>query len=151
MNNRLQTLREKSLKIEVLKLEVNTIECDAVLRLGEWLYWVTFTTQDYSDVIEQYDLNCHYKQHYNDMGEYTHDTPESVPVLDAMEYSFVLCDAINKGLPLEITIMERVNHYLKDNCAVEDGAYIKSKREAKRVGESAAQELNNLFKKHFGI
>jgi len=149
MNKELKKLQEKSLKIDVLKIELNTIECDAVLRLDEWIYWVTFNTQDYSEVIEQYDLNCHYKQHYNEMGEYTHDTPESVPVLDAMAYGFVLCDAISKGLAMDIVAAEMVNHYLKDNCTVEDGQYIRNKKEAKKQGKAAYQELNDLIKKHF--
>ena len=143
----LQKLKEQSLKIEVIQIELNTKECDAVLRLGEWIYWVTFTTQDYSDIVEQYDLNCHYRQHYNDMGEYTHDTPQSVPVLDAMAYNFVLCDAISKGLPMDIVAAEMVNHYLKDNCTVEDGEYIRNKKEAAKHGKAAFQKFNKLIKK----
>ena len=147
----LQKLKEQSLKIEVIQLELNTKECDAVLRLGEWIYWVTFTTQEYSDIVEQYDLNCHYKQHYNDMGEYTHDTPQSVPVLDAMAYNFVLCDAISKGLSMEIIASEMVNHYLKDNCTVEDGEYVRNKKEAGKHAKNAFEQLNDLIKKHFSL
>ena len=143
----LQKLKEQSLKIEVIQMELNTKECDAVLRLNEWIYWVTFTTQDYSQIVEQYDLNCHYRQHYNDMGEYTHDTPQSVPVLDAMAYNFVLCDAISKGLPMCIVAAEMVNHYLKDNCTVEDGEYIRNKKEAAKQGKAAFQKFNKLIKK----
>jgi len=147
----LQKLKEQSLKIEVIQIELNTKECDAVLRLGEWIYWVTFTTQDYSDIVEQYDLNCHYRQHYNDMGEYTHDTPQSVPVLDAMAYNFVLCDAISKGLSMEIIASEMVNHYLKDNCTVEDGEYVRNKKEAGKHAKNAFEQLNDLIKKHFSL
>jgi len=145
----LQKLKEQSLKIEVIQLELNTKECDAVLRLNECIYWVTFNTQYYSQIVEQYNLNCHYKQHYNDMGEYTHDTPESVPVLTAMAYGFVLCDAISKGMAMDIVAAEMVNHYLKENCTVEDGYYIRNKKEAKKQGKAAYQELNTLIKKHF--
>jgi hypothetical protein len=147
----LQKLKEQSLKIEVIQLELNTKECDAVLRLDEWIYWVTFETQDYSDIVEQYDLNCHYRQHYNEMGEYTHDTPQSVPVLDAMAYGFVLCDAINKGLSMDIVAAEMVNHYLKDNCTVEYGQYIRNKKEAGKHAKKAFEQLNDLIKNHFSL
>ena len=33
----LQKLKEQSLKIEVIQIELNTKECDAVLRLNEWI------------------------------------------------------------------------------------------------------------------
>ena len=143
--------KDQALKIEVIQLEPNTIECDAVLMLNQWIYWVTFSTQQYSDIVEQHDLNVHYKQNYNEMGEYTYDSPESVPVLDAMTYNFVLCDAISKGLSMEIIAAEMVNHYLKDNCSVEDGHYIRNKKEANKHAKNAFEQLNDLIKNHFSL
>jgi hypothetical protein len=50
---------------------------------------------------------------------------------------------------MDIVAAEMVNHYLKDNCTVEDGQYIRNKKEAGKHATNAFEQLNNLFKNHF--
>lgn len=151
MNKDQQKLKAKALHIEVISKDIRTMESDAILMLDKWVYWVTFTTENYGQLIDEHELNTTYERHFNFEGEYTHDAPVTVSVAEAMQYNFVLIDAINKGLSFEIVAAEKVTTCLEDLLTWEDGERIANKKNAKKVASQVSDDLNNLFAKYFNI
>lgn len=135
---------------EVIKLELNTIECDAEIRNGEWVYFITFLTQDYSEAIEEGEHYYFDAPQYNPEGEYVGDVQHEMPVTFAMESSAVLVNCLAEGLPYEIIAAEMVTPFLRRISEIEDGKRIRDERNAKKDGKNAVGALEKLME-HFKL
>ena len=136
---------------EVIKLELNTKECDAVIKNGEWVYFITFLTQDYSEAIEKGEHYYFDAPQYNPEGEYVGDVQHEMPLTFAMESSAVLVNCLHEGMTYEIVASEMVSPLLRKVIEVEDGKRIRDHKAAVKAGSKVAEDLNKLFEKHFNI
>ena len=136
---------------EVIKLELNTKECDAVIKNGEWVHFITFTTQDYSEAIENGEHYYFDAPQYNPEGEYVGDVKHEMPLTFAMESSAVLVNCLHEGMTYEIVASEMVSPLLRKVIEVEDGKRIRDHKAAVKAGKDAQNKLSKLFENHFKI